>query len=87
MNDIRALFAPEVVEALERLVDERVAAALAGRENGSAPEWLTLQEAAEFLRVSPSTLARLLKRGEMRTSYVGRRRLVRREDLVRATQR
>ena len=78
--NVRALFAPELVEALERLVDERVAVALADRPAESEPVWLSLSEASEFLRISPSTLSRLLRKGEIRTSDVPRRRLVRRSD-------
>ncbi|HEX2345084.1 MAG TPA: helix-turn-helix domain-containing protein [Gaiellaceae bacterium] len=81
MSDLRDLFAPELVEALEDFVDERIAAALGERENGSEPSWLSIEEAAEYLRVSPSTIARMLKQGRVRSSYVGRRRLVRRSDL------
>jgi excisionase family DNA binding protein len=62
-------------------VDERVAATLAERENGSEPAWLTLSEAAEHLRVSESTVGRMLKQGRLRSNYIGRRRLVARTDL------
>jgi excisionase family DNA binding protein len=81
VSDLRATFSPDLVAALERLVDERIAAALAERENGSEPSWLSISEAAEYLRVSPSTIARMLKHGRVRSSCVGRRRLVRRSDL------
>ena len=82
VSDLRDLFAPELVEALERLVDERVAAALAGRERiGSEPEWMSIEEAATHIRVSPSTIARKLREGRLDSTYVGRRRLVRRSDL------
>jgi hypothetical protein len=56
-TDLRTLIAPELVEALERLVDERVAAALAERPADSEPTWLSLSEAAEYLRVCAQSLA------------------------------
>lgn len=73
--------APELVAALDDLVDERVSRILDTRENGSAATWLTIAEAADYLRVSESTIARRLKEGRLASTYVGRRRLVRREHL------
>jgi excisionase family DNA binding protein len=67
--------------ALKDLVDRRVADALADRENGSHPTWLSIEEPAEYLRVSPSTIGRMLRNDRLRSTYIGRRRLVRREDL------
>ena len=55
-----------MVAALERLVDQRVAAALADRPAESEPVWLSLSEAAAYLRVSPRTLARMRKQGRLR---------------------
>lgn len=81
MSDLRDLFAPELVEALERLVDERVAVALADWPACSEPVWLSLSEAAEYLRVSPRTFARLREQGRVRVLHVGRRVLVNRADL------
>ena len=81
MSDLRALFAPELVEALERLLDERVAAALADHPAESEPVWLSLSEAGEYLRVSPRTIARMREQGRLRVSHVGRRVLVNRADL------
>ena len=81
MSDLRTLFAPELVEALERLVDERVAAALADRPAEPEPVWLSLSEAADYLRVSPRTVARLRQQGRLCVSHIGRRVLVSRADL------
>ena len=82
MSDLRDVLAPALVNALETLVDERVALALGGRQNGSTqPVWLSIEEAAAYLRVSPSTIGRMLKQDRVRSTYIGRRRLVRREDL------
>ena len=77
---LRAL-SPELVAAVERLVDERVEARLAECENGSKPPWLTISDAAEYLRVSPSTIGRMLKQGRVSSTYVGRRRLISRKDI------
>jgi excisionase family DNA binding protein len=76
------LLGPELIAALTQLVDDRVERALADR---GAPEpgspWLSLAEAAERLRVSERTVARLVERGRLRTTTLGRRRLVHRDDL------
>jgi excisionase family DNA binding protein len=87
--DLRSLFGSELAQAIERIVDERVAARLAEREHasGSTP-WLTVAEAGERLRVSERTIERWLERGRVRSSTIGRRRLLHRDDLdayVRAT--
>ena len=81
MSDLRALFAPELVEALEQLVDERVAAALADRPAEPEPVWLSLSEAADVPASSPRTVARLREQGRLRVSHIGRRVLVNRADL------
>jgi excisionase family DNA binding protein len=76
-----AALAPELVEAIEQLVVDRVQAALqAGASSGGSP-WLSLEEAADYLRVSPRTLERQLTRNRIRSSSIGRRRLLHRDDL------
>ena len=62
-------------------MDERVELDLAQRTVDGSPPWLTLVEAAERLRVSKRTVARLIERGRLRTTRIGRRRLVHREEL------
>jgi excisionase family DNA binding protein len=42
------------------------------------PEWRTVPEAADYLRVSRRTLERLVANGDVRSSVVGGRRIVRR---------
>lgn len=79
-----AALSPELVAALEELVDERVSERLGAQDangNGSASPWLSLDEAADYLRVSPRTLERQLARGRVRSTAIGRRRLVHRDDL------
>ena len=83
MTDLGAVLSPGVVQALEALIDERVERALAAHGdtvNGSSP-WLTLRQAAERLHVSERTVARMTKRGRIRTSCIGRRVLVHTHDL------
>jgi excisionase family DNA binding protein len=43
--------------------------------------WLGLDEAAAYLRVSERTLARRIAGGRVRSTTIGRRRLLHREDL------
>jgi excisionase family DNA binding protein len=78
---LAAALAPELLAALEQLVDERVAGALATLHRGSGSPWLALEEAAAYLRVSERTIERLIAKGRLRSSTIGRRRLVRRDDL------
>lgn len=85
MNELAALFSPEVVAAIERLIDERVEAALAERGNGARSPWLSISEAAVYLGVSERTVERMIQRGKVRSSTLGRRRLLRRDDLDVAT--
>ena len=82
MTDLDRILGPDLVAALEQLVDERLEAVLASHdaENGGSP-WLALSAAAEYLQVSQRTLSRLLERGRIRTATIGRRRLVHREEL------
>ena len=82
MSDLGALLSAELADALEQLVDERVAAALEarGRSDTGSP-WLTIQEAAERLRISERQLHRWLKRGRVRSTCIGRRRLLHRDHL------
>ena len=68
-----------------RLTDERVAAALAEQHAArSGSPWLSIAEAAGYLRVSERKLARLIESGRVRSSTIGRRRLLHRDDLDRA---
>ena len=81
-------FQRDLVVAIEQLVDDRVRAALEEHVSGSGSPWLTVAEAAEYARVSERTIERLVGRGQIRTSTIGRRRLLHRDDLdayLRAT--
>jgi excisionase family DNA binding protein len=46
-----------------------------------APPWLALDEAAAYMRVSERTLERRIKSGRVRSTTIGRRRLLHRDDL------
>jgi excisionase family DNA binding protein len=89
MTDLHATFSRELVEAIEQLVDERVKVALEAHVDGSSSSpWLTVAEAAEYLRTSERTVQRIMGRKRIRTSAIGRRRLLHRDDLdafMRAT--
>jgi excisionase family DNA binding protein len=78
-----AILAPDLVEAIDQLVEERVRATLEAQASNGGSPWLSLDEAAEYLRVSPRTLERQLARGRVRSSGIGRRRLLHRDDLTR----
>ena len=73
------LLSPNLLDAIGALIDERVAAALAAMPTGTP--WLTLDQAADYSHLSARTLARLIASGELRSTCVGRRRLVHRADL------
>jgi excisionase family DNA binding protein len=85
VSDLGSLFGPELVAAIERLVDERLEAKLAELGTGSSSPWLSISDAAAYLGVSERTIERHLKAGRLRSSYVGRRRLLRQDDLDVAT--
>jgi excisionase family DNA binding protein len=77
---LRAALAPELVAAIEELVDERVRERLEAQTHAGSP-WLSLEEAADYLRVSPRTLERQIARGRINSTTIGRRRLLHRGDL------
>ncbi len=76
-----ASLAPELVAALEELIDERLADAGVRGEEGDGSPWLSIAEAAERLRVSERTLERRIAGGRVRSKTIGRRRLLHRDDV------
>jgi excisionase family DNA binding protein len=85
-----AALSPDLVAAIEELVAERVRGALEANGNGDGSPWLSIDEAAAYLRVSPRTLERRIAKGRVRSTSIGRRRLLHRDDLdelVRAATR
>jgi excisionase family DNA binding protein len=72
MNDLRDVFSPDVLVAIERFVDERVEAALTELDAERAiPPVLTISEAAGYLRVSERHVQRLIARRELRAARWG----------------
>jgi excisionase family DNA binding protein len=79
-DTLLAALSPELVVALEALIDERVSAAATVAGDAGSP-WLSIGEAAEYLRTSERTVERLIEKKRIRSSAIGRRRLLRRDDL------
>lgn len=77
MTELADLFSPELVAAIERHVDRRVAERLASSANGNGPEtpWRTREQAAAHLHVSLPQLDLLRRRGKLDPDYVGRKPL------------
>jgi excisionase family DNA binding protein len=74
VSELDGVFAPEVVAAIERLVDERVAAALAARAPATpSPRWLTVEQAAERLGCSRDAVRMRVRRGRLDSKRSGRR--------------
>ena len=74
MTALDALFASDVVAAIERLVDERIVAALAQwTAPAPVPEWLTVQAAARELDCTADAVRMRAKRGRLVTQRQGRR--------------
>jgi excisionase family DNA binding protein len=72
---VAAVLGAELIAAIDELVDERVAAAvakLAPATNGE-PEWLTLEQAGERLNCSPDAVRMRLRRGRLEARNHGRR--------------
>jgi excisionase family DNA binding protein len=78
------LLSPQAQAELKRLVDERIAATLSdsiNQEKGGTP-WLTVAEAADYLRTSPAAIYKRIKRGQLQAERPeGSRILIRRSDL------
>lgn len=82
MTRLDLMFSPDVVSAIEQLVDERVATALASMPtatNGAL--WLTLEQAAERLGCSTDAVRMRAKRGRLNSRRQGRRVYVSRESV------
>jgi excisionase family DNA binding protein len=75
------VLSPDLVAALEELIAERVSNAVGTARNSTGSPWLSVAEAADYLRVSERTLDRLVKYSRVRSTTLGRRRLFHRNDL------
>lgn len=79
MSDLGDLLSADLLDALDRFVRERIAEALVAQPDGSP--WLTLEQAARYVGVSLRTIERRVQAGGVRSTNVGRRRIVHRDDL------
>lgn len=78
-----ALLGPELVTAIEQLVDERVAQAVAElRAPPPASPWLTVAQAAELLGCSADAVRMRIRRGRLAARRQGRRVYVARASVV-----
>lgn len=71
---LAAVLAPELVDALDELVAERVASELARFDpTRNCPRWLTLEQAAARLGCSPAAVRMRAARGRLQARHQGRR--------------
>jgi excisionase family DNA binding protein len=70
-----------IEDAIERVVDARVRELLAELPVTPPSPWLTVSEAADYLRTSERTVQRLVTRHRVCSATIGRRRLLHRDDL------
>jgi excisionase family DNA binding protein len=83
VTDLAALLGPELVAAIERLVDERVALAVTQSRVPAYPKpWLTVGEAAVLLGCSREAVYQRIRRGRLTTRRQGRRVYVQRTSVV-----
>jgi excisionase family DNA binding protein len=73
----------ELEQAIERIVERVVRRILAERDAKPASEYLCVREAASQARVSPYTIRRWVKHGELTKYEAGTRLLVRRDEFER----
>src|SRR5262245_26671703 len=78
VSALLALLAPDI----ERMVDERVGERLAAYEAARRPtEWMTITEAAAYLRLTPAALRARARRGTVAAYHDNGRWLFRRSEL------
>jgi hypothetical protein len=72
---LAAVLAPDLLDAIEELVAERVASELARRDatRDNGPEWITLDRAAERLDCTPAAVRMRAHRGRLESRRQGRR--------------
>jgi excisionase family DNA binding protein len=85
VSDLERVFSADVAAILEAEIDRRVRAVLEDLQlTPAASPWLSEDEAADYLGISKRTLQRRVARGLIRSTTIGRRRLLHRDDLDRA---
>lgn len=78
------LLSPDLLMALEELVDERARAVLAATfPVGDAPRWLTVEQTAKRLSCTPDAVRMRVKRGRLEHRRQGRRIYVSAESVDR----
>lgn len=83
MSELATLLGPELVTAIERLVDERVARAVAElRTPEPASPWLTVAQTADWLGCSEDAVRMRIRRGRLSAGRQGRRLYVSRASVV-----
>ena len=78
-DTLRRVLAPDVVEALLAVIDERVAEAMT--TDSQTPRWLTVEQAASYLGCSPKAIRGRIERGRLAALREGRRVYLDREAL------
>ena len=81
MTDLGATFSPDLIAALEQLVDRRVASAMAAVPARDGAPWLTLEQAAVRLDCSTDAVRMRVKRGRLESRRQGRRLYVSRDSV------
>jgi excisionase family DNA binding protein len=79
--DLGSFFAPDVLVAFERMVDERVSARLDMVTVDDRPVWLTLKEAAARLGCSEDAARMRANRGRLVSKHIGRNLYISRESV------
>jgi excisionase family DNA binding protein len=84
-----ALLSADARTELLDLIDSRVAERLADQSPAPHPSpWMTVQEAATYLRSTPAAIYKRIKRGQLRSYHPeGSQILLKREDLAPAGPR
>ena len=73
MSDLSTMLGPELVSAIEDLVDERVAQVLARERGTTAKRWLSVPEAGDYLGCcSPKAVYARIERGRIPPDAVRR---------------
>jgi excisionase family DNA binding protein len=78
------LLSPQAHAALVELIDQRVAEKLTETEGGhsASSPWLTVKDAAEFLRASEGAIRKRIQRGQLKAHRPeGSQILLRRDEL------
>jgi hypothetical protein len=87
VTDLLGMFSPEIVAALEKLVDARVEERLAQRESGLGGCWLYGdREAARYLSWPLGRVQKLSARGRLPSHRIGQRKAYRTDELDSALE-